>query len=204
MDELGAALDRAAVYRQVAALHTANLDQGFLSTLGTGFLALMYRAIDEAPGSVLIWEEDAGRVVGFVSGGRGMGAIYRMMLRRPVALAVALLPSMFSVRRVHRILEILLYSRKTTTGPALPDAELLSIAVDLNYRGGSVAKRLYQRLVAHFAAQGVAAFKITVGDALAPAHRFYLRMGARPTAVIEVHRGTSSTVYVHENPQGPR
>ena len=32
-------------YRQVAALHATSIDQGFLSTLGEPFLALMYRAL---------------------------------------------------------------------------------------------------------------------------------------------------------------
>ena len=85
-------MDAAERYRQVAALHAGNIDQGFLATLGIPFLSMMYRAIDEAPGSVLLTEEQNGRVVGFVSGGDGMGAIYRRMLRHPLRLGLSLLP----------------------------------------------------------------------------------------------------------------
>ena len=53
-------LDRESTYRQVAALHAASIDQGFLATLGLPFLALMYRAIDEATDSVLMIEEKEG------------------------------------------------------------------------------------------------------------------------------------------------
>ena len=39
-------------------------------------------------------------------------------------------------------------------------------------------------------------FKIIVGAPLAPAHRFYRRMGAVPVAEMEVHGGAASTVYL--------
>lgn len=153
-------------YRQVARLHIENLDQGFLATLGEGFLALMYEAINHAEGVILLTDEADGQVRGFVTGGSGMGPIYRRMLRRPVRLAVALAPA------------------------------LLSIAVDAAWRGTGVAERLYTQLVAEFRSRGVESFRIIVGDALAPAHRFYRRMGAQPIGEVEVHKGERSTVYV--------
>lgn len=185
-------------YRQVAVLHAANIDQGFLTTLGVPFLALMYRAMDEAQGSVLLTEEQGGRVVGFVSGGVGMGSIYRRMLRNPVALGLSLLPSLGRPKRLKRILEILRYSGGTESAAALPQAELLSIAVDRAVRGSGVAERLYRRLEDHFAKRRVGAFRITVGDSLAPAHRYYQRMGAKPVARVEVHAGEGSVVYVQD------
>ena len=190
-------MDKAERYRQVAALHAANIDQGFLATLGVSFLALMYRAIDEATDSVLLVEEQRGRVVGFVSGGLGMGPIYRRMLRRPVRLGAALLPSLLHPRRLKRILEILRYGGSGDV-VGMPRAELLSIAVDPVARGTGVAERLYRRLQAHFAESGVIAFRITVGDSLAAAHRYYQRMGAEAVGRIEVHKGEGSVVYVQQ------
>ena len=104
---------------------------------------------------------------------------------------------MLRPRRILSILEILRYSRGKDQQADLPEAELLSMAVSSAYRGQQVAERLYRRLVDHFKASGVPAFKITVGEALAPAHRFYQRMGAAPAAKVEVHDGESSTIYLH-------
>ena len=157
----------------------------------------MYRAIDEASGSVLLVEERDGRVAGFVAGAHGMGPIYRRMLRRPFRLGGALLPSLFRPSRIRRIVDILGYGREPSQGEPLPVAELLSIAVAPEARGSGIAEALYQRLAAHFRQRGTMAFKITVGDALAPAHRFYTKMGAVPAGRIEVHAGQGSTVYVH-------
>ena len=186
------------IYRQVAQLHVDNINQGFLATLGTDFVSLMYQAIDEAQDSVLLVEERDGRVVGFVSGGKGMGTIYKRMLRHPLRLGLALLPSALSPKRVLRILEILRYSQRQNLGADLPDAELLSIAVDPGFRGQQLADGLYHRLEEHFRRSGIASFKIIVGDALAAAHRFYRRMGAQPAAETEVHKGASSTVYIQQ------
>jgi GNAT superfamily N-acetyltransferase len=190
-------MDKSERYRQVARLHVANIGKGFLATLGQSFLALMYRAIDEGAGSVLLVDECDGQVTGFVSGGTGMGPIYRQMFRYPLRLVQSLLPTVFRPRRVLRIVEILRYGRRSATQGELPEAELLSIVVDPAHRGQGVAEKLYRRLVEHFGATGVSAFRITVGDALMPAHRFYMRMGAAPIGKVQVHAGEPSTVYVH-------
>ena len=192
------AVQNAALYRRVAALHIANINQGFLATLGLGFLALMYEAIDQCESSVLLVSTVDGEVIGFVAGATGMGPIYRRMLRKWPRLFVALLPSLFSPRRVLRIMEILRYSGGAADATALPSAELLSLVVDPAFRGRSHAETLYRALCDHFGSAGLPAFKIVVGAALAPAHRFYRRMGAHPAAELTVHKGSLSIVYVHK------
>ncbi len=186
------------IHRQAAALHAANIDRGFLATLGIPFLSLMYRAIDEAEGSVLLTELRDGRVCGFVAGGLGMTAIYRRMLRHPIRLGWALLPVLFKPSVWRRIFDILRYGRSTPSSVDLPNAELLSIAVAPEVRGSGVAESLYRRLECHFRQQGVDAFKITVGDVLTSAHRFYARMGAVVAGKVEVHAGEPSTVFLHD------
>lgn len=184
-------------YRQVARLHAEGINQGFLSTLGERFLALLYEAMDRAPASVLLTHEEEGRVVGFVSGSHGLGAVYKALLRRPFRLAGALWPVLLSPAKLWRILEILRHSAGSEATRELPRAELVSIVVAPDWRGRQVAERLYRRLEAHFAAEGTPSFKIVVGEALAPAHRFYRRMGAVPAAEVTVHGGAKSVVYVH-------
>ncbi len=191
----------AATCRQVADIHAASINQGFLSSLGPRFLTQLYRAIDRCDDSVLIVEKNGDQVVGFVTGSRGMGAIYRQLLRNGPALCLALAPLIVQPRKVLGILEILRHSRNHDAGAGLPEHELLSIAVVPEFRGTGVAERLYNSLVHHFQERGVHGFRIVVGESLAPAHRFYRRMGAQPAATVEVHAGRSSTIYVHSLPQ---
>lgn len=185
-------------YRQTARLHIAAINQGFLPQLGESFLALMYRAIDESKAGLLITDIQDDRIVGFVSGCVSMRQIYARMLRHPLRLFCALAPSLLRPSRVKRILDILRYDGGGQPDTPLPHAELLSIAVDAAYRGQQRADALYQGLEQRFAALGEAAFKITVGQSLIPAHKFYTRMGASPVAEIEVHAGERSVVYVQD------
>lgn len=193
---------KAQLYRAVAELHIANINQGFLSTLGLGFVSLMYRAIDEGDDSVLLVARVNGEAVGFVAGATGMRPIYKRMLRYWPQLFWALLPSMLSPRRVWRIIEILRYTRSSggASGAVLPAAELLSIAVVPTFRGQHHAENLYRALCERFSGRDLPAFKIVVGATLTPAHKFYRRMGAQPAAEIEVHQGATSTVYVQTLP----
>jgi len=183
-----------AIYAQVAALHIASIDRGFLSQLGPRFLSLLYAAMDADSQSTLIVEVEQGRVLGFVSGGTGLGSVYRALLARLPSLAWALLPAMLSPKKLYRIAEILLHSR--SEAQELPTAELFSIAVAPAARGTGCAQRLYAELCDYFRGRGIPAFKIVVGQGLAPAHAFYSKMGAEPVSEVEVHAAQSSTVYV--------
>lgn len=191
-------MDARARYQQVARLHIECIDQGFLPQLGEAFLALMYQAIDESRDGVLLVELENSCVVGFVSGCMRMRSIYSRMLRHPIRLVCALGPSLARPRRIKRIVEILRYGGSDTAASQLPAAELLSIAVDGSFRGQGYASKLYHRLESRFSSLGVTAFKITVGESLLPAHKFYRRMGAVSAAETQVHAGERSTVYVQQ------
>lgn len=190
------------IHRQVAELHASAINQGFLSELGPRFLTLLYEALAQSPASVLIVETDGEQLRGFVSGGTGLGPIYRNLLKRVPALVLALWPVMFSYRKLKRIFEVLLHTQHATDNN-LPSAELYSIAVSPEFRGSGVAERLYQSLRDEFAARGITEFKIVVGDALAPAQAFYRKVGATPMAAVQVHDGVGSTVFVDGRQRQP-
>jgi ribosomal protein S18 acetylase RimI-like enzyme len=183
------------IYRRVAQLHIECINQGFLRTLGPRFLALMYEAIDEGADSVLLVRRRGDEVVGFVAGANGMDAIYKRMLRHAVRLGVAIVPAVLSMKNMKRMVEIVRYSRAPSRGSALPRAELLSIGVGQSSRRHGHAEALFQELCATFRGNGVRAFKIVVGTSLAPAQRFYERMGATAAGTLSVHDGESSIVY---------
>lgn len=187
------------LYERVARLHAEGIGRGFLSTLGIRFLALLYQAVDESEGGALLVAREGDRIVGFAAGTLGTGQVYRAMLRHRLRLAAALLPALLSPRKVARILETVRYGRKgPESGDPPPSAELLSISVDPEFRGRGHAEALYRDLTGFFRSQRAARFKIIAGESLAPAHRFYRKMGARAVRTIEVHRGEKSIMYVQE------
>lgn len=189
---------KVATYRAVAHIHATCINQGFLPTLGERFLSLLYEAIDADPSSALFVEQSDGEVVGFVAGGRGMGPVYRQMIKRWPRLLLALLPVLLNPAKLKRIFEIIWFTHKQKPIQYRQQAELFSIAVLDKARGHGVSDRLYQALEQWFTQQGENVFCIMVGESLAPAHRFYRRMGAVPMAEISVHQGYTSTLYRHD------
>ena len=185
-------------YRAVAKLHCDHINQGFLATLGIPFLTLLYEAIDKDTKSVLLVERLDGVVVGFVTGNRGLGRIYKHLLRQPLRLIYSLKSCFFSPSRMYKIIEILLISRDDDDSIDLPKQELLSIVVNPAYQGGGHAENLFKALCSYFRAEGARNFKIVVGSNLARAHAFYTKMGSVPVKEIQVHKGADSVVYLKE------
>jgi ribosomal protein S18 acetylase RimI-like enzyme len=186
------------IYRQVAQLHADNISQGFLSSLGKPFLALLYESIDADGDSVLLLAETEGCVVGFVSGTIGMGSIYRQLARRWWRLTIVLFPALLSPSKVWKIAEIMLFGRKESVGDEVPNAELLSIAVDPAFRGQGHARKLYRGLIQNFKNREGDGFRIIVGESLSAAHKFYVSMGACLISETEVHKGQKSLVYAQK------
>ena len=191
-------------YSEVAALHARSIDRGFLPSLGEGFLALLYEAIDSSEDAILIVEHSEGRVYGFVAGASSLGDIYKSLLRRPIRLILTLCPVILSPKKVWRIIELLIHTlwsaqKCSELGEsALPSFELISISVSRNMRRSGVAHRLYDRLKEAAKSRGFDSFKIIVGEELVGAHKFYTRMGALPVCETSVHGGKVSLVYIQD------
>ena len=185
-------------YRIVASLHCDNINQGFLATLGVPFLTLLYEAIDTDSKSVLLVERVDSSVVGFVTGTRGLGRIYKQLLLKPLRLIYSLKSCLLSPSKMYKIMEVLLISKDSNTSSDLPKQELLSIVVNPAYQGGGHAENLFKALCFHFRKEGASSFRIVVGSNLDRAHAFYKKMGSIPVKEIQVHKGAGSIVYVKD------
>ena len=95
-------------YEVVARLHCYHLSKGFLATLGVPFLALLYEAIDKDNDSVLLVKRDEDNIVGFVTGGTGLGPIYKQLLLKPLRLIYSLKSCFLSISKLYKIMEVLL------------------------------------------------------------------------------------------------
>ena len=185
-------------YREIASLHREHINQGFLASLGVPFLTLLYEAIDKDSESVLLVERVDRRVVGFVTGTRGLGRIYKQLLLKPLRLIYALKACFLSPSKMYKIIEVLLISKGSNISADFPKQELLSIVVNPTYQGGGHAENLFKALCSHFREEGVSSFSIVVGANLDRAHAFYTKMGSIPVKQIQVHKGAGSVVYVKE------
>jgi len=182
---------------QVAKLHQTYMERGFLSTLGSTFLARLYAAMLASEHAFCIVARDGAQVAGFVSGTKHVAGFYKeFILRDFFSVGLILLPKIISLPTMKKMLETLVYPSKEKGD--LPDAELLSIVIDKRYRGQGVSVELFNALVDEFASQSVNRFKVVVGANLTAANRFYEKAGGEVVKQIEVHKGEMSNIYLFD------
>lgn len=180
--------------KNLAYLHKKNIHWGFLTSLGENVLRWVYHALVMYRGGVVIVAEDRGRIAGFVSGVENLKGYYAFFFKRYFFRIVPLLfTKLFSIRK---ILETLLYPKKSQRNLALPSEELLSIVVDGEYQGQGIAKGLYEELRKWFKSRGVSEFKTTVGEDNLKSIKFFQKIGCREEGVEEIHKGERSKVFV--------
>ena len=63
--------------RDVSMLHKEHINSGFLSSLWTPFLSMLYRSLVDFGKGILLVAENEGKVIGFVSGTIKTGEFYK-------------------------------------------------------------------------------------------------------------------------------
>lgn len=186
-------------YLQIAQIHIESINEGFLSSLGLPFMALLYEKIDLTPSGYLEVIEKDNQIIGFVSGTKnGLKPILKSMWSDKLPLFLALAPNLINPFKIIKIIEILFHSVGTKDENAFPKEELLSIAIRPQFRGLGLAEVLFQKLVSRFREYGSPSFKIIVGRDLIPAHKFYQKMKCKEVAKITIHSHKESSVYTYD------
>jgi ribosomal protein S18 acetylase RimI-like enzyme len=187
----------------VASLHAGQITEGFLSFLGPGFLARLYRRILRSPDSFLLVAESNGRVVGFIAGTADVGRLYRNFLWRDgpgAALGVA----GRLLRSWRRVIETLRHGSGDGVGRG-EGVELLAIAVDPGRQGRGIGGQLVTAFLARVGAGGESQAYVVVASDNAGAIALYQRAGFAAGDSFELHRGTSSLLmqWHRTRPAGP-
>jgi glycosyltransferase involved in cell wall biosynthesis/ribosomal protein S18 acetylase RimI-like enzyme len=180
--------------RFCARLHRKAISTGFLSSLGDGFLTVLYRALITDSAGIVLVAEDASGPIGFVSGIADTGAFYRRFLKRSALEAgVRAIPRLVRPSAIRKVVETLRYGGDDHVGVS---AELLSMAVIEERRGRGVAARLQDSLFEAFRDRKIEAVQVVVGSDNSTAIASYRRAGFEPAGQIQVHAGESSEVLV--------
>lgn len=173
-----------------ARLHAGQISEGFLSSLGPGFLTRLYRRIVRWPRSFLLVAEEGGSVVGQAAATEDVGGLYREFLRHDAAVA-GLLAAPRLLAGWRSVLETLRYS---SSHDDLPAAELLAVAVASDCRGRGIGRALVTAANEELARRGVGNARVVVAAHNEPALALYRSSGFRPAASIRVHASTASEV----------
>ena len=171
-------------------LHSGQIQGGFLSLLGPGFLRHLYRRICLSQGSFLVVAEDDGGVIGFVAGSADVGALYRDFLVHD-GLRVAWGSAGRLLRHWRSALETLGHGTGSDTLHG-SGVELLAIAVDPSRQGEGVGESLIRAFLDQVVEDGHDAAHVVVAADNIGAVRFYGRAGFSEAGRFELHAGTVS------------
>ena len=186
----------------VAALHAGEIRDGFLSFLGRGFLARLYRRIAIDGASFLVVAEDADGPVGFVAGTADVRGLYRgFLLHDGVLAAASAAPRL--VRGWRRALETLRHGT-APRADAQAGCELLAIAVAPAARGRGIGGDLVAAFCDEVTRRGGVAAHVVVGATNRSAVRLYERSGFTVSKELELHAGTPSLLmrWAADGPAG--
>ena len=173
-----------------ARLHSEQIGEGFLSSLGPRFLARLYRRVVRWPRSFLLVAEEDGVVVGHAAATEDVGQLYRQFLRHD-GLVAGVVAAPRLLLRWRTALETLRYPGGHDD---LPPAELLAVAVSSDFRGRGIGKALVTAANDELARRGVGDARVVVAAHNQPALALYRSSGYRPAATTRVHASTASEV----------
>ena len=177
---------------RLAELHATRIVEGFLPRLGPRFLSRLYRRLVVSPdGFAVVAVRDA-RVVGFAAGATDLGRVYRsFVLHDGVIAGLGAAPRIVGSWRA--VLETLRYPGSIDD---LPEAEILSVAVDGDAAGRGIGRRLLSASLDELTRRGVRAAKVVAGADNRAALALYTQAGFAVRQRIEVHAGIASEVLV--------
>ncbi|MHC4755643.1 MAG: GNAT family N-acetyltransferase [Planctomycetota bacterium] len=178
----------------IASLHIQGIGTGFISSLGINFVTALYEAISQSRTSFGYTIEEDGRVLGFVTFTTNLNKLYKSVIAsKGLRFAFLLAGKMFSLKRLKRIFETLLYPNRVKNMD-LASAELLSIVVSPEaYRTG-LGSRLVRKGLEQCLEMGHERVKVLVGAENEPANRLYQKCGFEFVSQMENH-GVKSNLY---------
>lgn len=184
--------------RQAVVIHRREIGQGFLSSLGDQALELLFSQAANGSAGILLVAKRRGQrqVCGFLLGALNTAAFYReFLIRKGLKAMITVLPNVLSLEKIWKVLETLLYPKRHAR--TYPEVELLDIAISSESQGTGLSSLIFHEFTALLRREGVRQFKITTGENLVRAQRFYDKLGAVRVGVIEVHKGQKTVVYTY-------
>ncbi|MCX6227050.1 MAG: GNAT family N-acetyltransferase [Bacteroidia bacterium] len=168
-------------FSDVAKMHACGITEGFLTTLGTRFLAVLYRGISKANDSGVLVAIEQKKVLGFISYAMDIKTCYRQVLIAEwPAMAKALVGNAFNPSVYRKVIETLMYPfkrRESSSDSLASGAELLSMAVDQNARGKGIGKLLVAALDEEMSLMNIDGYQVVTHAVDERSNAFYLACG---------------------------
>lgn len=179
---------------EIAKIHKAEINKGFLSTLSDTFLKNLYLSIIDSNENFCIVAKENGKVVGFLSGVSDLDKFYSNFFKKFFFRSFFILfKKFFSLSFIIKAFETLFYPVKEKE---LPKAELLTMAVRSEFHGKGIASQMFTEFINEIKRRNITSLKVLVGEDLKPAIAFYEKVGFKFLKNTKVHGNNISRIYI--------
>lgn len=174
-------------YEEVARLHSQNITEGFLSTLGNSFLAKLYRGISNSSACGVFIAVENENVLGFIAYTCDVSNCYKKVLKNNLfTLGLAVMPSLVKPVIVKKIIETLCYPLRHRKKPVDKEnnheypqsrAELLAMAVTNDARGKGIGKLLVHAIEKEMISSEISGYFVVTHAIDETSNKFYSKCG---------------------------
>ena len=185
-------------YLECARIHSKEIPDGFLPTLGFSFLSNLYEVFSKSKYSFLLLAIEESRVVGFIAISLNTKLFFKQYLFTQSYKNFYRIPiSIFGKVFIKKTLEVLKYPFKSDKKENyfVSNSEIFNFCVDDSMQGLGVGQLLFSYAVNQLKVSNVKVLKIVTGQNQIGAQRFYKKNGATSSHKIIVHKGEDSMVF---------
>jgi len=188
-------------FLECAKIHSKEIPEGFLPTLGVNFLSSLYEAFSKSKHSFLLLAIKDSRVVGFIAVSLHTKLFFKQYLWTQSYKNFYKIPiSVFGKVFIKKIVEVLRYpfEENIKEHDFVSNSEVFNFCVDVSVQGQGIGKLLFSKAVDQLDNSKVRVLKIVTGQKQIGAQKFYYRSGAILSHKIIVHKGEESMVFKYK------
>lgn len=181
----------------IAKIHVENFKNAFLCDLGFSFLKLLYDWIlrlDKGFGYVI--KDNNNEIIGFITGVYDSSNLVSSFIKNNFlkTMPILILNFIKKPKNIKKVFETVFYSKKSDINIK---AELLSIAIEKNFRSKGHSQELFSYFIDHLKKRNIKIFKITVDKDNLAANKFYIKIGCKLVKSYKMY-GKFSNIYRYE------
>jgi len=188
-------------FYECAKIHSQEIPDGFLPTLGLNFLSSLYNSFSKSKYSFLLLAVEDDKVVGFIAISIHTKNFFKWYIASESYKNLFRIPlSILSGVFFKKVIEVFKYpfSKKTIDKEFISDSEIFNFCVDSSLQGKGVGKLLFSKALDYLKDYKIQSIKIVTGSKQIAAQNFYYKSGAMLSHKIKVHDDEESLVFLYQ------
>ena len=188
-------------FLECATIHSKEIPNGFLPTLGLNFLSSLYEVFSKSKHSFLLLAIEDDKVIGFIAISLHTKFFFKQYLKTKLFKSLYKIPIViFGKVFFIKSLNVFKYffSNKRDGEIFISNSEIFNFCISSLYQGRGTGQLLFLSAVEQLKVHNIKILKIVTGQSQKSAQNFYYKIGATPSHKIIIHNGKESVVFKYK------